>query len=574
MSWTAPLRKRAFARVGITLLAATASVGYYLVAPAASATTGSEQRIAVPAYFTSATSWTQLGAGSPTVGMAIINPNSGVGRTKQLSYVSRVASAHASGLRILGYVYSNYGARSANSVTAEIANYFNWYGVDGIFVDEVSDSCGDLGYYQGLANAVKSRSAAAQLVLNPGGNTAECYMATADVIVNYEGTYSSYANWKPSGWVANHAASRFWHLVYNTSRNKLASAVSLSQQRNAGYLYVTSDSTPNPWDTLPASEYWKAESAAVAAGRVVGGAAPSATTTASATGVPSVSATPSVTTSASASATRTLSASASASATKTPSASASATNTSATPTTSASSPSGSWWAPAKGTDWQWQLTGSIDTSVTTPVFDIDGEDASSSLVSTLHAKGAHVICYFSAGSWEDWRSDASSFPASVQGKTLDGWPDEKWLDVRNTTVLLPLMEKRIQMCQAKGFDAVEPDNTDGYSNSTGFSISAAQQLTYNRALADLAHKYGMGIAQKNNSEQAAALQPAMDFAIVEECAAYDECDAFSVYPKAGKAVLHVEYSGSLNSFCPSTKALGFSSMLKKLDLDAWRSVCP
>ncbi len=40
------------------------------------------------------------------------------------------------------------------------------------------------------------------------------------------------------------------------------------------------------------------------------------------------------------------------------------------------------------------------------------------------------------------------------------------------------------------------------------------------------------------------------------------------FTAAGKPVLHVEYSGALSSFCPTTKALGFSS-LKKLDLDAW-----
>ena len=62
--------------------------------------------------------------------------------------------------------------------------------------------------------------------------------------------------------------------------------------------------------------------------------------------------------------------------------------------------------------------------------------------------------------------------------------------------------------------------------------------------------------------------------MAEECARYNECDAYSPFAAAGKAVLHVEYSGSLSSFCPGTKALGFSSMLKKLDLDAWRSPCP
>ena len=236
--------------------------------------------------------------------------------------------------------------------------------------------------------------------------------------------------------------------------------------------------------------------------------------------------------------------------------------------------SGSWWVPAKGTSWQWQLTGTVDTSVDAAVFDIDGDDASAALVSALHAKGRKVICYFSAGSWEDYRSDASDFPNSVTGKTLDGWPDEKWLDIRALDVLLPIMDKRIATCKNKGFDAVEPDNVDGYTNATGFPLTAAHQATYNRALADLAHKHGLGVALKNDPEQVATLQPYFDFAVVEECARYNECAMYKPFTDAGKAVLHVEYRGTLDSFCPTTTALGFSSMLKTLNLTAWRNPCP
>ena len=75
-------------------------------------------------------------------------------------------------------------------------------------------------------------------------------------------------------------------------------------------------------------------------------------------------------------------------------------------------------------------------------------------------------------------------------------------------------------------------------------------------------------------DQAAALQPSFDFSIAEECAAYGECSLYTPFTTNNKAVLHVEYEGSLTSFCPTTKALGFSSMLKRLELDAWRAVCP
>jgi len=234
----------------------------------------------------------------------------------------------------------------------------------------------------------------------------------------------------------------------------------------------------------------------------------------------------------------------------------------------------SWWAPPKGTDWQWQLSGTVDTTVSASVFDIDWETNGATTVAALHAKGARVICYLSAGSFEKGRSDASSFPASVLGNALEGWPDERWLDVRQLSVLLPIMERRIAACKDKGFDAVEPDNVDGYANSSGFPISSEDQIAYNLAIAELAHRYGLGVALKNDPGQVATLQQSFDFAIVEECARYGECNSYAPFSHAGKAVLAVEYSGEPSSFCPTTSALGFSGMLKDLSLDAWRSVCP
>ncbi|MFN7148907.1 MAG: endo alpha-1,4 polygalactosaminidase, partial [Microthrixaceae bacterium] len=84
--------------------------------------------------------------------------------------------------------------------------------------------------------------------------------------------------------------------------------------------------------------------------------------------------------------------------------------------------------PRPGLSWQWQLTGAVDTSVGADVFDVDLFDTSAAVVSALHARGARVVCYMSAGSFEDWRPDASRFPSSVLGSALDGWPGERWLD--------------------------------------------------------------------------------------------------------------------------------------------------
>ena len=220
------------------------------------------------------------------------------------------------------------------------------------------------------------------------------------------------------------------------------------------------------------------------------------------------------------------------------------------------------WQPAPRTTWQWQLTGAIDQSVTAQMYDVDLQDSPASLVASLHAKGRRVVCYLSAGSFEDWRPDAADFPADVLGETLDGWPDERWLDIRRLDVLGPIMERRLDQCRAKGFDGVEPDNVDGYGNRTGFELRAADQLRYNRFLAREAHARGLSIGLKNDLDQVKALEPDFDWAINEECFRYDECEALATFVRARKAVFNVEYDLAPAAFCDRAKAMGFMSMRK------------
>jgi len=233
----------------------------------------------------------------------------------------------------------------------------------------------------------------------------------------------------------------------------------------------------------------------------------------------------------------------------------------------------SWWLPAPGLTWQWQLSGAVDRSVAADVYDVDGLDTPASTVTALHRAGRRVICYVNAGAYENWRADRGKFPAAVLGRPLDGWAGERWLDVRRWDALKPIMESRFRTCRNKGFDAVEPDNVDAYANRSGFPLTATDQLTYNRRLAALAHSLGLAVGLKNDVEQARALAPAFDFAVNEECAAYRECGALSVFVTAGKPVFHVEYEVRVDRFCPTTRALGFSSMRKRWDLDAWRQPC-
>ncbi|MFD0314477.1 endo alpha-1,4 polygalactosaminidase [Streptomyces flavalbus] len=230
------------------------------------------------------------------------------------------------------------------------------------------------------------------------------------------------------------------------------------------------------------------------------------------------------------------------------------------------------WRPGPGTPWQWQLSGRLDTSVDVPVYDIDGFDHDADTVAALHRDGRKVICYLSTGAWEDFRPDADDFPDAVLGRG-NGWEGERWLDIRRTDVLEPLMADRLDMCAEKGFDAVEPDNMDGYRNRTGFELTAADQLRYNRLIARLAHERGMSVGLKNDLGQIPELVDDFDFAVNEQCAQYDECARLTPFIEADKAVFHVEYELPTRAFCPEARRLDLSSMAKKYELGAWRRAC-
>jgi hypothetical protein len=232
------------------------------------------------------------------------------------------------------------------------------------------------------------------------------------------------------------------------------------------------------------------------------------------------------------------------------------------------------WIPPLYTSWQWQLTGEVDQSVDVDMYDIDLFNNSAEVVASLKAQGRKVICYISAGSWENWRPDADQFPESVLGKPLEGWPDERWLDIRQIDVLGPIMTARMDLCKQKGFDGIEPDNVDGYTNKTGFPLTYQDQLNYNLWLASEAHARGLSVGLKNDMDQAADLWPYFDWALVEECFRYRECSLPKQYfVNNNKAVFEVEYRLPKFFFCPWANFMNFNAMRKHLDLDAWRRPC-
>ncbi len=235
-----------------------------------------------------------------------------------------------------------------------------------------------------------------------------------------------------------------------------------------------------------------------------------------------------------------------------------------------------WWQPALNTSWQWQLTTPINTTIDAAMYDIDLFDNTASVVASLHSQGRKVVCYMSVGSREDWRPDASQFPSSVIGKDYQGWPGEKWLDIRRIDLLGPIMQARFDLCQSKGFDAIESDNIDGYANDTGFTLTYQDQITYNTWLANQAHLRGLSIGLKNDADQVSNLLAYFDWALTEDC--FDQSWCYQVVPfvNADKPVFAAEYTDTgitTDQFCPQANSLNFNAILKHRNLDAWRLAC-
>ncbi|MFG1710921.1 spherulation-specific family 4 protein [Nonomuraea sp. M3C6] len=283
-----------FAPVIASLLTAT---------PARAAAATLDQEIAVPAYFypggDTAKYWTQLTASGGTTSIAVANVLNGPTTVANPDYAAALANAHNAGIKVVGYVDTGYfgttgqttrlGSTSADEwrtqIQTDVNNWYNFYGssIDGIFFDQAQNACGPVGggdawvdLYREASAYVKKYHPGAITIHNPGAPPASCYEDSADILVTFEGSYATYMNppaeLAPPAWQAAYDPKRIWNLIYDVPDQAAMSAVvAKSKANNAGYIYVTPDVLPNPWDTLPGSSYLSAE---VAAAEGSGGATP------------------------------------------------------------------------------------------------------------------------------------------------------------------------------------------------------------------------------------------------------------------------------------------------------------
>lgn len=139
------------------------------------------------------------------------------------------------------------------------------------------------------------------------------------------------------------------------------------------------------------------------------------------------------------------------------------------------------------------------------------------------------------------------------------------------------MTNRIALAKNKSCDGVDPDNTDGYANDSGFNLTEAMGIDYITFLATAAHSRGLAIGLKNCPELVSKVITIMDWELTEQCALYDECDSYQKFVTAKKPVFQIEYSNTTSQSeveeicanCPPD----FSTLIKQLDLGEWYATC-
>ncbi|UNI15646.1 hypothetical protein JDV02_002157 [Purpureocillium takamizusanense] len=251
---------------------------------------------------------------------------------------------------------------------------------------------------------------------------------------------------------------------------------------------------------------------------------------------------------------------------------------------------GSVWRPKAGVSWQIVLKNPIDVGdQLTPdvdVYDIDMYENTAATVERLHGAGKKVVCYFSAGSYEDWRADKDEFRDGDLGKPLPEWAGERWLRLSSDNVRR-IMSKRIAYAAQTGCDAIDPDNVDGYQNDNGLGLTANDTVSFVTFLQAEASRHNMSMGLKNAGGIIPQVLHLCDFSVNEQCVEKGECESFAAFVAAGKPVFHIEYpdgaaggkvdGAAADEICgrkdKAKGAEGFSTVMKRMKLDGWVEYC-
>ncbi len=208
----------------------------------------------VPLYsYPTASSWTQIVQAKqahPSVPVvAIVNVSDGPGTAVESNFTSGIKKLVAAGIVVIGYVSTVYGTRPSSAVKTDIDRWKSFYPgqLTGIFFDEQNNATGGESYYKTVASYAKSLGFTFT-VGNPGTDVPTSYLGVVDAMFIYE-TDGLPSLSSLGGWHASYDKKNFGIIPYAVS--SLSASFVASAKQTIGWIYITSDDLPNPWDTLP-----------------------------------------------------------------------------------------------------------------------------------------------------------------------------------------------------------------------------------------------------------------------------------------------------------------------------------
>ena len=169
--------------------------------------------------------------------------------TLEAQFARRAGALRAAGIPTYGYVWSNTNGadpscpRSTPIIEAEIALYRTRYGVRNIFFDDASAAC---PHPLRRAMADAAHATGAGVIMNVGSIAGACLADEAEVVVNFEGSPTSYLAARDA-LDANaellrqrHPAMRIWHIVYGADDTTVIPVIAQAR-RSADLLQIGDD---------------------------------------------------------------------------------------------------------------------------------------------------------------------------------------------------------------------------------------------------------------------------------------------------------------------------------------------
>lgn len=180
--------------------------------------------------------------------LTCINPSNGPGSHFDEKFATGIDSLNKAGILVGGYVATHYGQKPQAEVEKEITAYRMWYnGISGICFDEMQNKAGKENYYEYLTQFSKSLGLNFT-VGNPGTDVSPTYIGTVDYLKIYEGSGTPALS-TLQGWHLKYDKKNFITIVYTVPQVNYTYLAETTKY--VGFLYMTDDSLPNPYDTLP-----------------------------------------------------------------------------------------------------------------------------------------------------------------------------------------------------------------------------------------------------------------------------------------------------------------------------------